>query len=193
MKDHFEIRWHGRGGQGAKTVALLFADSALATGKFIQAFPEYGPERMGAPVQSFNRLSDREIFIHSPVKNPDVVVVLDQSLMDTVDTLAGMMSGGILIVNTKKKPKEIREKYKIDDKIKVFTVNASKIALEEIGVNKPNTPMFGALVKVTGILDFEKMLVDTEKKLKLKFANKPEVIEGNIRSIKRAYEEVVSE
>lgn len=193
MKDYFEIRWHGRGGQGAKTVALLFADSALATGKFIQAFPEYGPERMGAPVQSFNRLSDREILIHSPVKNPDVVVVLDQSLMDTVDTISGMTSGGILIVNTKKDPKEIREKYKINDKIKIFTVNASKIALEEIGVNKPNTPMFGALVKVTGILDFEKMLVDTEKKLKLKFANKPEVIEGNIRSIKRAYEEVVSE
>ncbi|MEO0234031.1 MAG: 2-oxoacid:acceptor oxidoreductase family protein [candidate division WOR-3 bacterium] len=193
MKDFFEIRWHGRGGQGAKTVALLFADSALATGKYIQAFPEYGPERMGAPVQSFNRLSDKEITIHSPIKNPDVVVVLDQSLMDTVDTTSGMENGGILIVNTVKKPSEIREKYKINRNIKIYTVDASKISLEEIGANKPNTPMFGALVKVTGILDFERMLKDTEEKLKKKFANKPEVIDGNIKSIKRAYEEVVSE
>ncbi|HAF08156.1 MAG: 2-oxoacid:acceptor oxidoreductase family protein [bacterium] len=193
MKDFFEIRWHGRGGQGAKTVALLFADSALATGKYIQAFPEYGPERMGAPVQSFNRLSDNKITIHSPIKNPDVVVVLDQSLMDTVDTTSGMEKGGIIIINTVKKPSEIREKYKINDSIKIFTVDASKISIEEIGVNKPNTPMFGALVKVTKILDFERMLKDTEEKMKKKFANKPEVVEGNIKAIKRAYEEVVSE
>ncbi len=193
MKDFFEIRWHGRGGQGAKTVALLFADAALSTGKYIQAFPEYGPERMGAPVQSFNRLADKPITIHNGVENPDVVIILDQSLMNSIDTTAGIVENGVMLVNTQKSPKEIREKHNIPSHIKLYTVDASKIAVEEIGVNKPNTPMLGALVKVTKVLDFEKMLEDTKKKLEKKFRNKPEVIEGNIRSIKRAYEEVVSE
>ncbi|MDD3803208.1 MAG: 2-oxoacid:acceptor oxidoreductase family protein [bacterium] len=193
MKDFFEIRWHGRGGQGAKTVALLFADAALATGKYIQAFPEYGPERMGAPVQSFNRLADREITVHCSVENPDVVVILDQSLMSTVDTTEGLNDGGVLIINTVKKPSEIREAYKVRKEIKIFTVDASKISVDEIGSNKPNTPMFGALIKATSILDFDKMLLDTEEKLKKKFKSKPEVVAGNINSIKRAYQEVVAE
>ncbi|MGE3062641.1 MAG: 2-oxoacid:acceptor oxidoreductase family protein [bacterium] len=193
MKDFFEIRWHGRGGQGAKTVALLFADAALATGKYIQAFPEYGPERMGAPVQSFNRLADREITVHSPVENPDVVVILDQSLMNSVDTTEGLTDGGVLIINTVKKPSEIRDAYKVKKQIKIFTVDASKISVDEIGSNKPNTPMFGALVKATGILDFDKMLTDTEDKLRKKFKSKPELIEGNIKSIKRAFQEVIAE
>jgi len=193
MKDFFEIRWHGRGGQGAKTVALLFADAALATGKYIQAFPEYGPERMGAPVQSFNRLADREITVHSPVENPDVVVILDQSLMNSLDTTEGLNEGGVLIINTVRKPSEIRSAYKVREGIKIFTVDASKISVDEIGSNKPNTPMFGALVKATGILDFKKMLLDTEEKLKKKFKSKPEVVAGNVRSIERAYQEVVAE
>ncbi len=193
MKDFFEIRWHGRGGQGAKTVALLFADAALATGKYIQAFPEYGPERMGAPVQSFNRLADKPIMIHSGVESPDVVVVLDQTLMDSIETTHGLIENGIILINTLKNPKEIKTKYKIRNDIKVFTINASQIAIDEIKVNKPNTPMLGALIKVTGILDFDKMLSDTHHKLELKFKNKPEVIEGNIKSIERAYKEVMSE
>ena len=193
MKDFFEIRWHGRGGQGAKTIALLFADAALATGKYIQAFPEYGPERMGAPVQSFNRLSDEPIIVHCGVENPDVVVILDQSLMKTVNTIEGLQKGGVILVNTLNTPAEIRKEFSINQDIKIFTIDASKIALEEIGVNKPNTPMFGALVSATKVLDFDKMIDDTRKKLQKKFKSKPEVIEGNIRSIKRAYEEVVSE
>lgn len=193
MKDFFEIRWHGRGGQGAKTVALLFADAALATGKYIQAFPEYGPERMGAPVQSFNRLADKPITIHSGVDNPDVVVVLDQTLMDSIDTTHGLIENGSILINTLLKPSEIRNKYNIKKNINVFTIDASQIAIEEIKVNKPNTPMLGALVKATGILDFDKMLTDTKKKLELKFKHKPEVIEGNIKSIQRAYEEVVAD
>jgi len=193
LKDFFEIRWHGRGGQGAKTIALLFADAALATGKYIQAFPEYGPERMGAPVQSFNRLSDEPIIVHCGVENPDVVVILDQSLMKTVNTIEGLQKGGVILVNTLNTPAEIRKEFSINQDIKIFTIDASKIALEEIGVNKPNTPMFGALVSATKVLDFDKMIDDTRKKLQKKFKSKPEVIEGNIRSIKRAYEEVVSE
>lgn len=193
MKDFFEIRWHGRGGQGAKTVALLFADAALATGKYIQAFPEYGPERMGAPVQSFNRLADKPITIHSGVDHPDVVVVLDQTLMDSIDTTHGLINKGIILINTLLNPAQIREKYGIDKNIRVFTVNASQIAMDEFKVNKPNTPMLGALVKATGVLDFEKMLADTKKKLELKFKHKPEVIEGNVKSIQRAYEEVAAD
>lgn len=193
MKDFFEIRWHGRGGQGAKTIALLFADAALATGKYIQAFPEYGPERMGAPVQSFNRLADAPIMVHCGVDNPDVVVILDHSLMKTVNTIEGLGKGGVMLINTVKKPADVRKEFNISPDIKIFTVDASRIAVEEIGVNKPNTPMFGALVSATKVLDFDKMIDDTKKKLEKKFKSKPEVVDGNIRSIKRAYEEVVSE
>src|SRR3989338_11602774 len=122
MKDLIEIRWHGRGGQGAKTAALLFADAALSSGKYIQAFPEYGPERMGAPVTSFNRLSSKPILRHSGVANPDVVIVLDPTLMETTDVLEGMNEGGTLIVNTAKTPDEIRKEFPNISGIKAFTV-----------------------------------------------------------------------
>ncbi len=187
-----EIRWHGRGGQGVKTAALLFADAALGEGLYIQGFPEYGPERMGAPLQSFNRLSDKPITIHCGITNPHVVVVLDATLMGKVDVVAGLSKDGKLIVNSPDPPAEIRHKLGLSG-AKVFTVDASKISLETIGRDIPNTPMLGALVKVTGLLPFEKMLKDTEAKLKKKFASKPEVVEGNIRAIRRAYQEVKSE
>ncbi len=193
MKDFYEIRWHGRGGQGAKTVALLFADAALSTGKYIQAFPEYGPERMGAPVQSFNRLADKPITVHCAVESPDVVVVLDQTLMDSVNTLNGIIDNGMILINTLQSPKEIRNKYNVKSGIKIFTIDASKISMDEFKVRKPNTPMLGALIKATGILEFDKMLKDIKEKLEVKFKSKPELIEGNINSVKRAYKEVVSE
>jgi len=192
MKEIFEIRWHGRGGQGAKTAALLFGDAALSTGKYIQAFPEYGPERMGAPVQSFNRLSDKPITIHSGITNPDIVIVLDPTLMKTIDVTAGLPDNGILLVNTNKSPSEIRRKFNITG-IKIATCDAYKISEETIGRKIPNTPMLGALVKVTGILDFNKMLKDTETKLKKKFSGRSEIVKGNIESIKKAFEEVTQE
>lgn len=190
MKDLTEIRWHGRGGQGAKTAALLFGDAALASGKYIQAFPEYGPERMGAPVASFNRLSSKPILIHSSVTNPDVVVVLDPTLIETIDVTDGMSGGGVLIVNTERAPAEVAKDCKVMTGIKVFTVDASKISKETIGRDIPNTPMLGALIKATGILDFKEMLEDTKAKLTKKFKSKPEVIEGNVKAIERAYNEV---
>lgn len=192
MKEIFEIRWHGRGGQGAKTAALLFGDAALATGKYIQAFPEYGPERMGAPVQSFNRLSDKPINIHSGITNPDIVIVLDPTLMKTIDVTHGLSDDGFIIINTHKSPADIRKEFGIVGK-KLATCDAYSISEQTIGKKIPNTPMLGALIKVTGILDFEQMLKDTEKKLEKKFAGKPEIIKGNIESIKRAYEEVKKE
>lgn len=192
MKNLVEIRWHGRGGQGAKTAALLLADAALSSGKYIQAFPEYGPERMGAPVVSFNRLADEPIVIHSGVTEPKVVVVLDTTLIRTVDVTNGLPQDGILIINTSKSPSEIRKELNVQGR-KIFTVDASKIAVETIGKDIPNTPLLGALIKATNLLDFDEMLSDTKKKLEKKFKSKPEVIEGNIKAIKRAHEEVKAE
>ena len=192
MKDLVEIRWHGRGGQGAKTAALLLGDAALASGKYIQAFPEYGPERMGAPVASFNRISAKPIYLHSGVTSPHVVIVLDPTLVDSIDVTEGVPQDGIIIVNTEKSPADIKIALGITGSIKVFTVDASKISTETIGRDIPNTPMLGALIKATGMLDFKEMLDDTKKKLEKKFRSKPEVIEGNVKAIERAYNEVRS-
>lgn len=192
MKNMVEIRWHGRGGQGAKTAALLFADSAMSSGKFIQAFPEYGPERMGAPVQSFDRLSDEPITLHCGITSPDIVAVLDQTLTATVDVTAGLSDKGVIIINTSSSPAEIRKEMGISGK-KIFTIDASGISKETLGRDIPNTPMLGAVIKVSGLLDINNVLDDTRKKLEKKFRTKPELIDGNIQAIKRAYEEVQGE
>jgi pyruvate ferredoxin oxidoreductase gamma subunit len=192
MSKIIEIRWHGRGGQGAKTAALLFADSAMSLGKYIQAFPEYGPERMGAPVQSFNRLSDEPITVHCGITDPQIVLVLDPTLMATVNVAQGLPEDGVLLVNTSKTPQEIRKEIGLKN-AKIFTVNASGIAMDKIGRNIPNTPMLGALVKVSGLLDYDKMLVNTEAKLKKKFAHKLEIVKGNMAAIKAAHDELKGE
>ena len=190
-KNIVEVRWHGRGGQGAKTAALLFADAALSEGKFIQAFPEYGPERMGAPVQSFNRLSDEPITLHCAISNPKYVVVLDPTLINKVDVLAGIPEDGKIIINTSKTPDQIKAELNIN-KIKVYTIDASKIAKETMGRDIPNTPMLGAMAAATGLLDFERLMKDLEQKLRKKFASKQEIVAGNLTAVKRAYEEVKS-
>lgn len=189
MKEMFEIRWHGRGGQGAKTAALIFGDAACSTGKYIQAFPEYGPERMGAPVVSFNRISSKPIRTHAPILNPDVVVVLDVSLVDQVDVTAGLdPEKGMILLNSSKNPEEFAEK--LNFKGRICTVDASKISLETIGREIPNTPMIGALIKITGMLDINAVMEDIKHKLEQKFRNKPEVIEGNLKAVEMAYNQV---
>ena len=192
MKELTEIRWHGRGGQGAKTAALLFADAALAQGLYIQAFPEYGPERMGAPVTAFNRLSSKPILLHSGVINPAIVIVLDPTLVESVDVTEGMPDDGVLLINPEKSPADVKKLFNTIGAFKVFTVDASTISKETIGREIPNTPMLGALIKATGILDFKAMIEDMRKKLEKKFKSKPEVIEGNLKAIERAYGEVKS-
>jgi pyruvate ferredoxin oxidoreductase gamma subunit len=192
MEKIIEIRWHGRGGQGAKTAALLFADAAMSLGKNIQAFPEYGPERMGAPVQSFNRLSDGPITVHCGITNPQIVLVLDPTLMASVDVAQGLPEDGSLIVNTSKSAREIRKEINLKG-ANIYTVDASAISQEKIGRDIPNTPMLGALVKVSQLLDFDKMMENTEDKLKKKFASKPEIVKGNLAAIKAAYEQVKGE
>ncbi len=189
MKEMFEIRWHGRGGQGAKTAALLFGDAACSAGKYVQAFPEYGPERMGAPVVSFNRISTKPIRTHGPILNPDVVIVLDVSLIEQVDVTSGLdPEKGIIILNSSKDPEEFAKI--LNFKGRICTVDASKISIETIGREIPNTPMMGALIKVTGILDIKAVVEDIRHKLELKFRNKPEVIEGNIKAVEQAHDRV---
>ncbi|HEX2953802.1 MAG TPA: 2-oxoacid:acceptor oxidoreductase family protein [Bacillota bacterium] len=187
-----EIRWHGRGGQGAKTGALLLGEAVVHTGRYMQAFPDYGPERMGAPMRAFNRVSDEPIVIHSGVESPQVVVVLDATLLGRVDVTEGLPGDGILIVNTSWQPKDVRSKIHLSGR-KLYTIDANRISTETIGKPIPNTPMLGALVKVTGVVEEGQLLNDTREKLSKKFRNKPEVIEGNIKAIERAFQEVRSE
>ncbi|MFA5098257.1 MAG: 2-oxoacid:acceptor oxidoreductase family protein [Candidatus Margulisiibacteriota bacterium] len=192
MKKITEIRWHGRGGQGAKTAALLFGDAAMSLGKFIQAFPEYGPERMGAPVASFNRISEEHITVHYGITEPDIVLVLDPTLMGKVNVVAGLKEDGILIVNTAETPAQVRSKIGLKGR-KVYTVDASKISTETIGRDIPNTPMLGALVKASGLLDFKLVIKDLEVKLRKKFASKPEVVAGNLKAVESAFQQVKGE
>ncbi len=184
-----EIRWHGRGGQGAKTASLLLADAAFNTGKYIQGFPEYGPERMGAPITAYNRISDERINIHSNIYEPDYVVVVDETLISAIDVTAGLKESGAIIINTEKTPDEVR-KYLKGYKGKVCTINARKISEETLGKNFPNTPMLGAVVKVGEIMEPNKFIEDMKESFAHKFQTKPEVIEGNMKAIERAMQEV---
>jgi len=190
MEKLIEVRWHGRGGQGAVTASKLLATSALAEGNYIQAFPEYGPERMGAPIQSFTRISETPIKIHCHVTNPSIVVVLDTTLLKAVDITEGLTEDGVLIINTEESAADIIKKLNLKGR-KVYTVNASKIAEDTIGRPLPNTPLIGALIKVTGLLTLNNVLTDIEDKFKEKFSSK--IVEDNIKAIKRAYQEVKGE
>lgn len=189
-KDVYEIRWHGRGGQGAKTAATLVAEVALAEGKYSQGFPEYGPERMGAPVRGFTRISEKPIRIHSAVYYPDAVIVLDDTLLDTIDVAENLSDDGVVVVNTSKGVDEVRPKLSSTGKA-LFLVNASKIAVDEIGRDIPNTPMIGALVKASGAVSLDVVLTDTEKKLSKKFGER--IVQGNLKAVRRGHDEVKQE
>jgi len=184
-----EIRWHGRGGQGAKTASLLLADVAFDTGKYIQGFPEYGPERMGAPITAYNRISDEKITIHSNIYEPDYVVVVDETLLESVDVTSGLKETGAIIINTTKSPEEIRPLLR-GYKGKVCTIDARTISIETLGRYFPNTPMLAAVVKVSGLMEDKEFLENMVGSFKHKFANKPEVIEGNMKALERALQEV---
>ena len=189
MKDLIEIRWHGRGGQGAKTASLLLADAAFNTGKYIQGFPEYGPERMGAPITAYNRISDKPITIHSNIYEPDYVVVVDDTLLESVPVTAGLKKEGAIVINTTKSPEYLKEKLNGYDG-NIYTIDARKVSEETLGKYFPNTPMLAAIVKVTGIMSDEAFLEDMKGSFKHKFAKKPEVIEGNMKALELALKEV---
>ncbi len=190
MEGCTEIRWHARGGQGAVTAAKFLAEAALAGGRDIQAFPEYGPERMGAPIKAFTRISTSPIGIYCAIENPSIVVVLDETLLDTVKVHEGLTNDGVILVNSSKSPEMIRNKIGVKTG-KIFTVPATAIALETLGKPIPNTPMIGALIKITGIISLEEILEHFALAFGKKFGQK--ILDGNVAAIKRAYEEVVAE
>ena len=189
MSNLIEIRWHGRGGQGAKTASLLLADAAFNTGKYIQGFPEYGPERMGAPITAYNRISDEPITVHSNIYNPDYVVVVDDTLLESVDVTAGLKETGAIVINTTKSEDYLKSALN-GYKGKIYTIDARKVSMETLGKYFPNTPMLAAIVKVSNVMTDEEFLNDMEGSFKHKFAKKTEVIEGNMKALKMALNEI---
>lgn len=185
-----EIRWHGRGGQGAVTAAKLLASAALRAGKSFQAFPEYGPERRGAPVQAFTRIDDAPIREFSQISAPDVVIVLDPTLIGKVAVASGMREHGVLIANYDGTPQQLREKVGLQGG-KVYAVNATAIAVEELGKAITNTPMIGALVRVTGAVKLDDVIDEVRGMFGDKI--KGDLVESNVRALKRAHEEVKGE
>lgn len=184
-----EIRWHGRGGQGAKTASLLLADAAFNTGKYIQGFPEYGPERMGAPITAYNRISNTPIRIHSNIYEPDYVVVVDDSLIGAVDVTSGLKDNGAIVINTNEDIDSLRKKLN-GFSGKIYTIDASKISLECLKANFPNTAMLAAVVNITKIMSKEELVDNMKDAFSHKFAKKPEVIEPNMEALLRGYDEI---
>ncbi|MGL5744698.1 MAG: 2-oxoacid:acceptor oxidoreductase family protein [Cetobacterium sp.] len=189
MSKMVEIRWHGRGGQGAKTASLLLADVAFSSGMYVQGFPEYGPERMGAPITAYNRIGDEPIRVHSNIYEPNFVVVVDETLIKSISVEKGLKDGGAIIVNSERTVDEIRAELR-GYSGKVFVCNARKISEECLGKNFPNTPMLGAVVKVSGLILEEEFIQNMEESFKHKFASKPGVLDGNMCALKRSMDEV---
>jgi len=188
MADTVEIRWHGRGGQGTVTAAKLLADACLSGGRYVQAFPEYGPERAGAPLRAYNRVSSKELRMHCPVLRPQIVSVVDATLIDSINVTEGATKDAIFVVNSSKDPKEIRARLNTEPEQKVFTIDATKIAMECIGRGLPNASMLGAVCKVAGLVPLEHLLEEVGKSFGKKFSQK--IIDGNIEATRRGYEEV---
>ena len=188
MNNLTEIRWHGRGGQGTKTASLLLAEVAFSTGKYVQGFPEYGPERMGAPLTAYNRISDTPITIHSNIYEPDYVIVVDDTLLDSIDVTEGLKKDGAIIINTTKNKEEITNK--IPNYSNIYTIDAKTISIETLGKYFPNTPMLAAIVKVSGIMEEEAFLKNMKQSFNHKFAKKPEVIDGNMKALELALQRI---
>ena len=184
-----EIRWHGRGGQGAKTASLLLADVAFSTGWQVQGFPEYGPERMGAPITAYNRIGTSPITIHSNIYYPDYVAVVDDSLLEAIDVTHGLKKDGAIVINTQL-PKEEVVKHLRGYEGKVVTLDARKISVEALGKYYPNSPMLAAMVAVSGVMNKETFLKEMKASFEHKFAKKPEVIEGNMKALELTFEAI---
>jgi pyruvate ferredoxin oxidoreductase gamma subunit len=185
-----EIRWHARGGQGAVTAAKMVAELALGQGKYFQAFPEYGPERSGAPIVAFTRVSDEPIQVYCGVEHPGIVAVLDPSLLSTIDVTKGSPEDAIVLVNSDVSPAELRKQYGLKGG-RLFTVAATHIAIDTIRRPIPNTPMVGAMTRITDLFPIEKVVEFLRADFSKKFP--PKVVEGNISAIMRGYEEVQGE
>jgi len=187
-----EIRWHGRGGQGAKTAAIFLAEAVMERGKFSQGFPEYGPERRGAPVRGYTRISDDPIRVHCSIAEPQYVIVLDASLLDSAaaGVADGMTQDTIFLINTLETPAAIRKRLGLKGG-EVHTIDASLVAKESFGRAIPNMPMIGALAKISDVIEIDELTGCMASQLKKKFSQA--VVDGNVTAVKRAYEELVSE
>ena len=192
MNEYKEVRWHGRAQQGVVTAAKVLAETAMVDGRHVQAFPEFGPERMGAPVRAYNRLSKEPIRIHCQVTEPQYVLIADPTLIEIVPVTDGTPDDAIFIVNTEKSPAEIRKDLKLADGIgKVFTLDAVHISLDTIGRVMPNTPMLGAFAKATGLIDLQVLMDGFKDNYSKKYSSK--IIEGNQQAMKRGFEELKGE
>ncbi|MGB9627152.1 MAG: 2-oxoacid:acceptor oxidoreductase family protein [Thermodesulfobacteriota bacterium] len=181
-----EIRFHGRGGQGVVTAAKLLAEGAMKEGKFFQALPDYGGERMGAPIRAYTRINSEPLILNCQVTNPHIVVVIDSTIIDFIDVTEGIRENGILVINTALSPDQIRKKIGYW-KGKVATVNATHIAIQHLKRNIPNVPMLGALVKATDLIKKETFLHVIRHKLGAMFS--PSILEANIKAFEEAYME----
>ncbi len=189
MENTIEIRWHGRGGQGAKTAALLLADVAFKAGKYVQGFPEYGPERMGAPITAYNRISAEPVTVHSNIYDPDYVVVVDDGLLESTDVTHGLKENGAVIINTEKEKESLLHLLH-DYKGEVYTLDAKAISMQALGKNYPNSPMLAAVVAVSGVMEQEEFLKEMHDSFRHKFAKKPEVIDGNMKALELTFTEI---
>ena len=182
MAEILEVRWHGRGGMGAVTSAELVARAAISEGKYAQSFPSFGPERRGAPVLAFLRISGEFIRIRTNIYEPDIVAVLDPGLLRVVDVTSGLKKKGKIVINSRKSPDELKSEFEY--KWPVATVNAAKIARETIGLPITNTAMIGALLKITEAVRMDSLIEQLQERF-------GERAEANIEAMKRAYQEIL--
>jgi pyruvate ferredoxin oxidoreductase gamma subunit len=187
----YEIRWHGRGGQGAKTAALLLADVGFSAGLNVQGFPEYGPERMGAPITAYNRLAKEQIRCHSNIYDPDMVVIVDETLIGAVDVTAGLKKGGKIVVNSNRPPADVTAQFAGQD-AEVYIVDAVDISMRTLGKPIPNTPLLTAAVKLSGIMEEADAMQAIEEAFKEKFHTKPKLVDGNMAAAKEAWNGILA-
>jgi pyruvate ferredoxin oxidoreductase gamma subunit len=189
MEKLIEIRWHGRAGQGVVTAGELLAEAAMEEGKYFQSFPDYGPERMGAPVKSYTRISDHPIEMHCQILEPDIVVVVNPNLIGVVNLTEGLAEDGYVVVNTPLPPAEIREKLGLGETVKLWAVDATSIGMDTLGRDIPSTIMLGSLARATGLVQLDSLIHLVREKLGEKLQQ--HVVEGNVTGLKRAYEEAI--
>jgi pyruvate ferredoxin oxidoreductase gamma subunit len=187
MERMMEVRWHSRAGQGAVTAAETLASAALREGKHVQAFPEFGPERMGAPLRAFNRISPNPIRVHGVVEEANVVIVVDPSLLGAIPVEANVAPDGVILANTTMSVAEVYQLLTLNGQ-QLACLDATQIAVDCFGMQKPNTPMLGAIARVTGLVTLNTLLVEVEESFSKKFS--PQVVKGNLNAVQRAYEEV---
>ena len=187
MEEITEVRWHGRAGQGLITAVELLAEAALAENRYFQAFPEFGAERTGAPMRAFSRFSSHPITLHCPIIEPDGVVVLDPTLLGVVDVFDGLKPRGFAVINTHLAPETLKKRHDLHG-VHVFTLNATKIAMDALGRNIPNVPMIGALLRARRIVQKDRMADLLRRRLGSRVSK--EAVEGNVAALEKGYVEV---